>query len=66
MDFEEELLKRNIGFCVYANLNDRKGVHGYSGSHSGYDRSKDNPDVSSFHQRLNQLKQNPNLFLVSD
>ena len=46
MDFEEELLKRNIGFCVYANLNDRKGVHGYSGSHSGYDRSKDNPDVS--------------------
>jgi len=39
VDFEQELKQRNIGFCVYANLNDRRKAH-----LGGYDRSKDNPN----------------------
>ena len=41
-DFEDELKKRGLGFCVYANLNDRKAVHS-----GGFDRSKDNAEVST-------------------
>ena len=38
--FEDELKRRHLGFCVYANLNDRKAVHS-----GGFDRSKDNAEV---------------------
>ena len=39
--FEDELKRRQLGFCIYANLNDRKAVHS-----GGFDRSKDNAEVS--------------------
>ena len=42
MDLEDELIKQNIGFCVYANLNERA----YHNESQGYDRSKDDPNVS--------------------
>ena len=42
LNFEEELLKRDIGFCIYANLNERA----YHNEEEGYDRSKDDPKVS--------------------
>ena len=42
VDLEDELIKQNIGFCVYANLNERA----YHNESQGYDRSKDDPNVS--------------------
>ena len=41
-EFENELIRRKIGFVVYANLNDRRKVHS-----QGFDRSKDNAQVSN-------------------
>ena len=41
-DFENELIRRKIGFVVYANLNDRRKVHS-----RGFDRSTDNAQVSN-------------------
>lgn len=40
VDLEDELIKQNIGFCVYANLNERA----YHNESQGYDRSKDDPN----------------------
>ena len=52
MDLEEELIKQNIGFCVYANLNERA----YHNESQGYDRSKDDPNVSFiFHPELHHF-----------
>ena len=41
MDFEEELKRRNIGFCVYCNLDERRKVH----IDIGYDRYNDDAEV---------------------
>ena len=41
-DFENELIRRKVGFIVYANLNDRRKVHT-----QGFDRTKDNAQVSN-------------------
>ena len=47
VDLEDELMKQNIGFCVYANLNERA----YHNESKGYDRSKDDPNVSFIFDR---------------
>ena len=44
MDFEEELKRRNIGFCVYCNLDERRKVH----IDIGYDRYNDDAEVGFF------------------
>ena len=50
MDFQKELEERQIGFCVYANLNDRRNVH-----ISGYDRNKDDATVNLTQPNLHSL-----------
>ena len=61
MKFESELASRNIGFCIYANLNDRRHVHS-----SGFDRSTDDAQVicvnaTLFFQTIENLKNFPHI-----
>ena len=39
-DLQSELKKRDLGLCIYANLNDRKEAY-----LKGYDRSSDDVEV---------------------
>ena len=39
-DLQSELKKRDLGLCIYANLNDRKETY-----LKGYDRSSDDVEV---------------------
>ena len=46
LDFEKELKKRNLGFSVYANLEDRDFA-----DEKGYDRYNDDVEVIDGHIR---------------
>ena len=55
LDFEQELIRRKIGFWVYCNLHDRKKMH----NDIGYDRSKDNAEVRFCNVGPNPKNSNP-------